>query len=46
MLIGHEDDQAVIERLLDGVRARRSATLLVLGEPGIGTSACFLASVR
>ncbi|HET9723365.1 MAG TPA: AAA family ATPase [Actinomycetota bacterium] len=38
LLIGREDEQEVIERLLAGVREGRSGALVILGEPGIGKS--------
>ncbi|MDH6123402.1 LuxR family transcriptional regulator [Kitasatospora sp. GP82] len=39
MLYGRAEEQAVIDRLLDGARAGRSGALVLRGEPGIGKSA-------
>lgn len=46
MLIGREDDLAVIERLLASAREGRSGAYLVLGEPGIGKSSLLGAARR
>ncbi len=36
MIIGREDEQQTIDRLLSGARTGQSGTLLLVGEPGIG----------
>ena len=46
MLVGREDQQAAIDRLLDGARAGRSGALVVRGEAGIGKSALLEHAVR
>src|ERR671922_1079393 len=39
MLLGRGNECAVIDRLLEGVRAGRSGALVVRGEPGVGKTA-------
>ena len=39
MLIGRETERRRVERLLDEIRAGRSAALVVSGEAGIGKTA-------
>ncbi|MGK4581847.1 LuxR C-terminal-related transcriptional regulator [Kitasatospora sp. HPMI-4] len=39
MLFGRAEEQAAVDRLLDGARTGRSGTLVLRGEPGIGKSA-------
>ena len=45
-LVGREDQQAVIDRLLDEARAGRSGALVVRGDAGIGKSALLEHAVR
>lgn len=39
MLHGRTDERAAIDRLISDVRRRRSSTLVIRGEPGVGKSA-------
>jgi predicted ATP-dependent serine protease len=47
MLLGRQDECAMLDRLLDGARAGRSGALVLEGEAGVGKTAlleCAIAS--